>query len=155
MAATPAGEDVPRGGHQPFTGTASFGRQGQPEWRSMWTVMIAALVATGAEVTPTEPPRRIHSIMLAHGQTCPVAAPGEVVVCRPMEDPYRIPTALRRSRIAERTTSWVNRAADMDEVGRIAGGLPNTCSVIGTGGQTGCTQAMLRQWAGERRAARR
>ncbi|WP_425228404.1 hypothetical protein [Sphingomonas sp.] len=116
-----------------------------------------AVAGAGASATAAEtsdPPQRIRSVQLARGQLCPVAAPGEVVVCAPADDPYRIPAALRRSRIAERTTSWVNRAADLDEAGRIAAGLPDTCSPIGTGGQTGCTQAMIRQWAAERRAAR-
>lgn len=75
-----------------------------------------------------------------------------MVVCHTLEEPFRIPKALRQSKIAEATQSWVNRVAEMDEVGRVAGGLPDTCSPVGTGGQTGCMQAMMRSWAAERRA---
>src|SRR3546814_13110066 len=32
--------------------------------------------------------------------------------------------------------------------------LPNSCSAIGSNGQTGCTQAMLRKWFEERRLAK-
>lgn len=31
--------------------------------------------------------------------------------------------------------------------------LPNSCTAIGSNGQTGCTQAMLRQWFEQRRLA--
>ncbi len=119
-----------------------------------WLMMALALGAAaraGAEETAGRPPARVRSISLIHGETCPKAAPDEVVVCHPLEDPYRIPKPLRRSQIAAATQSWVNRAAMIDEVGRVAGGLPDTCSVVGTGGQTGCTQQMLHQWAAERR----
>lgn len=118
----------------------------------MW-MMALALVASDAAARHA--PDRVRSIALTAGQTCPTPEPGEVVVCHPLEDAYRIPKALRRAtQIAARNHSWVNRAATIDEVGRVAGGLPDTCSVVGTGGQTGCTQAMMRQWAAQRRATR-
>ena len=43
-------------------------------------------------------------------------------------------------------------AARLDEVSRTAGGLPDTCSPVGTGGQTGCSMMWNRNWAAERRA---
>lgn len=98
------------------------------------------------------PAQRIRSVSLNAGETCPAAAEGEVVVCATLDEPYRIPKRLRRSEIAKQTQSWVNHVAVMDEVGRTAAGLPNTCSVVGTGGQTGCMQSMMRAWAAERRA---
>lgn len=113
--------------------------------------LMTALVM-GAAAASGQPPQRVRSLTVATGQACPAAEPGEVVVCRPADDPYRIPEPLRRTEIAARTRSWVSRAATLDEIGRVAAGLPDTCSVVGTGGQTGCTGAMLRQWAAERRA---
>lgn len=100
-----------------------------------------------------QPPRRIRNVQLTPGQKCPPSTEGEVVVCSSIVEPYRIPPALRDSGpIAAQNQSWVNRAADIDQTSRVAGGLPNTCSPVGTGGQTGCSQAQLRQWYAERRA---
>jgi len=63
---------------------------------------------------------------------------------------YRIPKRFRdppSQRSAD--ASWAQRADTAMEAARAT--RPNSCSVIGTGGQTGCTQAMLRQWFAERR----
>jgi hypothetical protein len=43
------------------------------------------------------------------------------------------------SRSPAQNQSWVNRAATIDQVGRVAGGIPDTCSPVGTGGQSGCS----------------
>lgn len=121
-------------------------------------VVLAALIATPSLATAQagSPPQRIRSVQITKGQKCPTpSAPGEVVVCSTLEEPYRIPRPLRDDGpVAAANQSWVNRAATVDQVGRVAGGLPNTCSVVGTGGQTGCAQAYAQQWAAERRAAR-
>ena len=127
--------------------------------RWMPLAMIAAtststLAQAGSD--PASPPRRIRSVAVEADAGCPPATGDEVVVCYRADEPYRIPKRFRRSaEIAAADQSWVNRAAAMDEIGRISGGLPNTCSATGTGGQTGCTQAMIRAWAAERRAMAR
>lgn len=99
-----------------------------------------------------QPPQRIRNVQLTPGQKCPSSTNDEIVVCSPLVDPYRIPPALRDSGpIAAQNQSWANRAADIDETSRVAGGLPNTCSPVGTGGQTGCSQQALREWYANRR----
>ena len=119
----------------------------------MWMVAIAMMAATAAA---ERAPDRILRVTIRPGGKCPVAAAGEVVVCRTEDEPYRIPKPLRRStEIAAANGSWVNRAATLDEVGRVAGGLPDTCSPVGTGGQTGCAAASLKAWAADRRVRRR
>ena len=124
----------------------------------MFRVVTAAalLMSSGAALAQAgSPPQRIRNVEIARGQPCPKAEPGEVVVCSTLEEPYRIPRRLRDDGpIAAQNQSWVNRAATADEVGRVAGGLPNTCSTVGTGGQTGCSQAAARAWAADRRARR-
>jgi hypothetical protein len=116
----------------------------------------APAATTSQQAESGQPPKRIRDITLAAGQPCPVAAADEVVVCRTLEDPYRIPKGLRDEHpIAPQNQSWVNRTATMDEVGRKAGGLPDTCSPVGSGGATGCTSQMLRQWTAEQKANRR
>lgn len=105
-----------------------------------------------------KPPLRIVSITLTGNQTCPPPKnpDEEVVVCGHIGDPYRIPKELRDQRpIPPQNQSWVNRVAAMDEVGRRAGGLPNTCSATGSGGQTGCAKLRAEQWAAERAQKKR
>lgn len=119
-------------------------------------VILAGSTPVLAGAEPASPPQRIRSVSLDPHEECPVAASDEIVICRSADEPYRIPKRLRHSaEIAAADQSWVNRAATMDEVSRVAAGLPNTCSPIGSGGQTGCTQALLRAWAAERRALAR
>ena len=117
--------------------------------------LAAALIALPslALAQAGDPPKRVRSIGLTKGQPCPKAATSdEVVVCYPLEDPYRIPKALRDDPIpAAANQSWVNRAATVDSVSRVAGGLPDTCSPVGTGGQSGCALAQAQAFAAEKR----
>ena len=101
-----------------------------------------------------QPPQRIRNIALEGNQPCPKASdPNEVVVCSRIDEPYRIPKPLRDQKpIPAQNQSWVNRAAALDEVGRRAGGLPNSCTNVGAAGSTGCSLAQIKQWAAEKRA---
>jgi len=121
------------------------------------TLIFAVLVAAPGIAVAQEnaeqstPPARIRSILLEPGKKCPAATGDEIVVCTPIDQPYRIPKELRDARpIPPPAQSWANRAAAIDQVGRVAGALPNTCSTIGSAGQTGCTLQLLQQWRGER-----
>ncbi len=126
--------------------------------RPMLIAVLIALPGVAGAQAPVQntaeqgtPPARIRSILLEPGKKCPVATGDEIVVCTPIDQPYRIPKGLRSERkIPPAAQSWVNRAATIDEVGRVAGALPNTCSTIGSAGQTGCTLQLLQQWRGER-----
>lgn len=124
-------------------------------------LLIAALIAvpgfaSAQEATSSAPPSRIRSILLEPGKKCPVAVGDEIVVCTPLDQPYRIPKELRDDRpIPPTSQSWVNRAATIDEVGRVAGGTPNSCSPVGTGGQTGCTLQLIQRWRAERNEQKR
>ena len=122
------------------------------------TVVLAALIALptmafAQDAQVASPPQRIRSVTLTGDQKCPPSTNGEVVVCSTLDQPYRIPKALRDDKpIAAQNQSWVNRAAQIDDVSRTAGGLPDTCSPVGSGGQTGCSMMWNRNWAAERRA---
>jgi hypothetical protein len=48
--------------------------------------------------------------------------------------------------------AWGARAETMDEVSSQV--LPNSCSVVGSYGQSGCQAAFIRQWYASRRAGR-
>ena len=111
----------------------------------------ASLAASSA------PPQKVRSVTVTGDKPCPKSTAEEVVVCHRAgdEEQYRIPTKFRELPHPAANNSWTNRAALIDQVGREAGGLPNTCSVNGSGGQTGCSQKALEQWRAEMRAKKR
>jgi hypothetical protein len=121
-------------------------------------LIFAALAAAAtapafAQDEPATPPSRESQIEVFGRDPCPQSTSDEIVVChrRPEEERYRIPAPLRHS--TERTEqAWGARAQTMDEVSRQV--LPNSCSTIGSYGQTGCQQAFINQWYASRRASR-
>ncbi|MDQ2892721.1 MAG: hypothetical protein M3R64_06485 [Pseudomonadota bacterium] len=118
-------------------------------------LMTAPGLATAQSVPAADPPQRIRSVTLTPGQSCPKGSDDEIVVCSTLDQPYRIPKRLRDTGpIAAKNQSWVNRAATTDQVSRVAGGLPDTCSPIGSSGGTGCALQANQQWAAEQRAKR-
>ena len=115
----------------------------------------AAASAQDRQAETGQPPQRIRDVTLQGSQRCPASTDNEVVVCHRNDEPYRIPKALRDDGpIPAANQSWVTRTAMIDQVGRTAGGLPDTCSAVGTGGQSGCALATNQQWAAEERAKR-
>lgn len=101
-------------------------------------------------------PSRIRNVQLTGSDKCPTAQGDEIVVCSRInpDEQYRIPKQLRNTaEPAAQNQSWINRTAAADQVGRVAGGLPDTCSPVGTGGQTGCSQMWARAYAAEKKAA--
>lgn len=114
--------------------------------------MLGAGSAANAESDKTASP--LDGIVVFGNDPCPQSTDGEIVVCarQPESERYRIPKALRQHKaepIMER--SWAARTASADAVSQAI--LPDSCSAIGSYGQTGCTMQMLRQWFAERRAA--
>ena len=109
--------------------------------------------ATDRQAETGKPPERIRSVTLANGQKCPESTPTDIVVCSTIPEPYRIPKTLRDTGpIPTARQSWTNTAAELDHIGRVAGGLPDTCSPVGTGGQSGCALQANQEWAADRRA---
>lgn len=122
--------------------------------RACLTLTLAAIALPAlAQPAKTNPPSKIRNVMLAPGERCPApSTPDEVVVCGSLEDRYRIPKELRNEGpVAPQNQAWAARQDRMDEVGREAGGLPDTCSPVGTGGQSGCTAVMLKRAREDRR----
>ena len=110
--------------------------------------LIALPLAAAAAQTKDaagDPPQRIRSVTLRANEPCPKGDGNEIVVCSRLDEPYRIPKRLRSTEPSAANRSWAARAAVADEVGRRAGGLPNTCSPVGSGGQTGCTIQLLQE----------
>ena len=116
-------------------------------------VLFAALLAAAPASAQEEPPARQSQLTVYGDDPCPRSTDEEIVVChrRPEEERYRIPAPLRRSsRNSEQ--AWGARVETLDEVSRDS--RPNSCSVVGSYGQSGCTQQMIQQWYNARRARR-
>ena len=117
----------------------------------LFAALMAGPVAAQDGGSQEGPPKRVRSILLYGDEKCPPAeSPDEVVVCANAgESPYRIPKRFRNQpKEGPASNAWTNRVETVEEFNRA--GLPNSCSPVGTGGQTGCTRAMIRQWYQER-----
>lgn len=121
--------------------------------------LLALAFATSASASGlpsgiiAQPPEKISFLVTFGEEKCPEAVdPDEIVVCAtaPEGDRYRIPKDLRKGEEeAAASQSWASAVESLDEEARPM--RPNSCSVVGTGGFTGCTQAMLREWFAARR----
>ena len=123
-----------------------------------WLCAEPASAQDEAQLTEASPdqvtdgaPERESTILVFGEDACPPSTDNEVVVCarRPEEERYRIPRNLRRSG-QRQEQAWGARVESLEEVSRDM--RPNSCSVVGTYGQSGCMQALIRQYYAERRA---
>lgn len=96
---------------------------------------------------------RTVSIIVYGNDPCPAGQNGEIIVCarEPEIERYRIPKRFRGKKAQPAAgNAWANKVRTTEDASREAAGLPNTCSMVGTGGQTGCfaqfqTQARLQR----------
>lgn len=119
-------------------------------------LLCAALLAV-VYVPPVhaEAPNRITNVTVYGNEPCPKGDGDEIVVCarEPEGEQYRIPKRLRETKKNDPPSqSWTARVRTLDEASRPS--MPNSCSAVGSGGQTGCTMEMLRQWFAERQTAK-
>ena len=116
-------------------------------------VLLSAATFFPSAALAADPPARQSTLVVYGNDPCPsTGSDNEVVVCarRPEEERYRIPRRIRERQPLE--TSWASRVEGLDEESRQM--RPNSCSVVGSNGFTGCNAAMIRQWYAERRARR-
>ncbi|WP_156680970.1 hypothetical protein [Sphingomonas profundi] len=102
---------------------------------------------------PVDPPEKMSTLIVYGDDPCPQSKGDEIVVCarQPESERYRVPKRFRRAEPGAAGESWTNRAATLEYVGRA--GTPNSCSPVGSGGQTGCYTQFLSQAREERRQA--
>lgn len=96
------------------------------------------------------------SIIVYGNDTCPPGKGDEIVVCarQPESERYRIPKRFRdKKQDTAPNNSWANKNRSLDDASRTAAGIPDTCSSVGTGGQSGCYSHFLTQMNGERQQA--
>lgn len=117
-----------------------------------------ALIATASPAFAEEkaPAETYRTVTVFGEDPCPKPNGDEIVVCGrlPESERYRIPKALRKKAPDQSGAgaSWGSRVETLEAAQRFT--MPGSCTAVGTFGQTGCTQAMLRQWFLERRAMR-
>ena len=101
---------------------------------------------------PAPPPNKVVSMVVYGDDPCPTGDSGEIVVCsrQPESERYRVPKEMRKPPKQPAQRSWKERNEAVEDATRAS--RPNSCSPVGSNGQTGCTAAMLRQWQAEQRA---
>lgn len=118
--------------------------------------LLGGLILLGlAHPAAADVPDRITNVTVYGDEPCPKGDGDEIVVCarEPEGEQYRIPKRLRETKKNDPPSqSWTARVRTLDEASRPT--MPNSCSAVGSGGQTGCTMEMLRQWFAERQAAK-
>lgn len=77
---------------------------------------------------------KVNQVIVYGDQPCPEAVGTEIVVCVRQEDPYRIPSPLRKSE-APQNEAWAQKVEANASVGATGVG---SCSTVGQSGQTGC-----------------
>nr|WP_295661369.1 hypothetical protein [Polymorphobacter sp.] len=116
----------------------------------IFAAAVPAYAEDGARNSP--PPRKVVQVDVFGTDPCPKGPGDEIVVCArlPESERYRIPKPLRQQKVARKEQSWVARTRDIEETGRAQ--RPNSCSAVGTGGQTGCWEQFMRDSAAQKAA---
>jgi hypothetical protein len=135
--------------------------------RSMIRAMMAATLfaASTSLAQEAQPPAadaapptneaalRVNQVVVYGDDPCPPSNGDDIVVCgRLSEDErFRIPEPLRGNPNDVRRESWTSRVESLERVGRFG---TDSCSPVGLGGFTGCTQELVRNAYAERDQAR-
>lgn len=122
------------------------------------TLAAPAQAQRDEDMSQSSTPPEKTSILVTYGdEPCPEAQGDEIVVCaqQPESDRYRVPKPLRHKDedVVAGGGSWASKVEGYDDIARVT--RPNSCSVVGSYGFSGCTAAALRQWFEERRTMAR
>ncbi len=112
-----------------------------------FTLGIAAIGLAGVALLPAPANAqgtRVSEVIVYGTDPCPRSTDDEIVVCarKPEAERYRIPEALRQGGSLQSRQAWAARAKQFEVVGRT--GI-NSCSPVGPGGWTGCTEQLIKQ----------
>lgn len=110
--------------------------------------LLAAATPLGAQDAGSE---KVRMVIVYGDDAAPPAQGDEIVVVArmPEEDRFRIPENLRFSDNPA-NQAWINRVEKLEFVGNF-GTL--SCSAVGIGGSTGCTQEMIRNAYADKNAS--
>jgi len=102
---------------------------------------LAAAPAMAQDTTVSDPGERINQLIVYGDDPCPQSKGDEITVCarKPESERYRIPEPLRN---IDKPTSeaWTNKVQAYETVGATG---TMSCSPVGPGGSTGCTQKLI------------
>lgn len=127
----------------------------------MTRLPLAALFLVGslfalpaaAQEADTANADKINQVIVYGNDPCQASSPDEIVVCNrlPEGDRFRVPQLFRGGDpLDPRNQAWLNRVTAMERVGRFG---TDSCSPVGLGGFTGCTQALVAGAKAEAQAA--
>lgn len=87
---------------------------------------------------------RVNQLVIYGDDPCPQSTEGEIVVCARKDESerYRIPETLRDNPNDAKNEAWSERVRAYEYVGKSG---TQSCSPVGAGGFTGCTQKLLKQ----------
>ena len=116
--------------------------------------LLLGAAAAGAPAEAAGSGRTLNVIVYGN-DPCPHGSDDEIVVCgrRSENERYRIPKELRR-KAEDRPSevSWASRVGGLEDQARAQ--RPDSCSPVGSYGQTGCFAKMIRDWASARQQLR-
>lgn len=112
------------------------------------TVIPAALLAA-APAAAQDAGERVNQLIVYGNDPCPASKGDEITVCARKQESerFRIPEPLRGSQ-SPQNDAWNNRVLAYETVGA-TGTL--SCSPVGAGGSTGCTQKLIEAAYAEKR----
>ena len=113
---------------------------------------FAALPAAAQDADTTNADK-INQVIVYGNDPCQPSSSGEIVVCNRLDERerYRVPQIFRGGDpLDPRNQAWLNRVTAMERVGRFG---TDSCSPVGLGGFTGCTQQLVAGAKAERKAA--
>lgn len=109
----------------------------------------AALSGAGLMAVPAQAQDqagdRVNQLVIYGDDPCPQSSENEIVVCARKDEGerYRIPETLRGGELGDaKNQAWSERVRAYEYVGKSG---TSSCSPVGAGGFTGCTQQLLRQ----------
>ena len=107
--------------------------------------ILVALIVLALPLAPAlAQETRVNEIIVYGTDPCPRSTDDEIVVCarKPESERYRIPERLRQGGSLQSRQAWAARAKQFETVGRTG---VNSCSPVGPGGWTGCTEQLIKQ----------
>lgn len=113
----------------------------------------AAIAQPAAAQDASSSAEKINQVIVYGDDQCPQANGDEILVCAvlPEGDRFRVPQIFRGGDpLDPRNQAWLNRVTALERVGRFG---TDSCSPVGLGGFTGCTQQLVSGARAEKQAA--
>ncbi len=125
-------------------------------FRPLFLTAIAATLLSGGAAAQSQDQsstgEKVTQAIVYGQDACPTATGDEIIVCArlPEGERFRVPQMFRGGDLASpKNEAWANKVTSLERIGRFG---TDSCSPVGLGGFTGCTQSLLASAAAERRA---